>query len=327
MSAVKGDEVQVEMPVPATAPPSRTRTWTAVGVVLVVLVAAVFAIYHERHSFADTLHRVGVGTMLASYGLGLIGVGATFPQWREVLAGLGAPLPWGAGARVFFISQLGKYLPGSVWPTLLQMEAGRRYGASRRTMLSGGLITVLLGCCVGLLVGCAFLPIYNAHALAHYWWVLLAIPFLVALLHPRALTALLDRVFALVHRPPLGERLPVRSSARSAGWSAVSWIALGAHLAVLCSALGTGGLSTLVLCIGAMALGVSLGVLAIPVPAGAGVREAVLILALAPILDHGQALALAVASRVILILCDVSLALVSLLIGRLVKDRDARVRG
>ena len=76
MSAVKGDDVQfgTEVPpapdsgVPAASagPPSRTRTWTAIAAVAIVLVAAVFTIYHERHSFADTLHRVGVGTMLAS---------------------------------------------------------------------------------------------------------------------------------------------------------------------------------------------------------------------------------------------------------------------
>lgn len=323
MSAVKGDVVSTDgdAPPPIAPAPSKARTLMAIGAVVVVLVAAVFAIYRERHSFTDTLHRVGIGSMLESFALGLFGVGATYPTWREVLAGLGAPLPWRAGARVFFVSQLGKYVPGSVWPTLLQMQAGRRYGAARRTVLTGGLITVLLNCCVGLLVGCALLPLYNAHALAHYWWVLLALPFLLALLHPRALTALLDRVFALVHRPPLGERLPVRASLRAGAWAILSWAALGAHLAVLCAALGSGGVSTFVLCTGAMGISVALGVLAIPVPAGAGVREAVLILALAPILAPGQALALAVASRVILILCDLALALVSLALGPLRNDR------
>jgi uncharacterized membrane protein YbhN (UPF0104 family) len=326
MSAVDEDVVsspETDQSNTETSAPSKTRTLAAAVVVVIVMAAAIIAIYNERHSFADTLHKVGIATMIESFALGLIGIGATYPTWREVLAGLGAPLPWGAASRVFFISQLGKYLPGSVWPTLMQMQAGRRYGAARRTMLSGGLITLLLNCCVGLLVACALLPIYNAHALAHYWWVLLALPFLLAMLHPRALTALLDKAFSLVHRPPLGERLPVRASARAAGWSVVSWLALGAHLAVLCRALGANGLSPWVLCIGAMALAVSVGVLAIPFPAGAGIREVVLVLTLAPILDSGQALALAVASRVILIVCDVALALVALIIGRV--RHDARV--
>jgi glycosyltransferase 2 family protein len=65
---------------------------------------------------------------------------------------------------------------------------------------------------------------------------------------------------------------------------------------------------------------VSLGILFIPSPAGAGIREVVLVLALAPILDSGQALAIVVASRVILIVCDLAFALVALVSGRLVDD-------
>ena len=41
----------------------------------------------------------------------LAGVLATFLCWRAVLADLGGRLPVNAGARVFFVGQLGKYLP------------------------------------------------------------------------------------------------------------------------------------------------------------------------------------------------------------------------
>jgi hypothetical protein len=322
MSAVKGDVVSsnddtsVAEPVSA----SRARKLAAAAVVAVVFAAAAITIYRERHSFIDTLHQVGFATMLASFVLGLIGVGAAYPLWHEVLNGLGARLPWAAGARVFFVSQLGKYVPGSIWPTVVQMQAGRRYQVARRTMLTAGLLTVLLACCIGLVLACGLLPIYNAHALSHYWWVLLALPFLLALLHPRALTTLLDRAFVVVHRPPLDERLPVRSTLRASGWSLLTWLGYGAHLAVLCAALGAGGFSSFVLCTGAMALAVSLGILFIPSPAGAGIREVVLVLALAPILDSGQALAIVVASRVILIACDLAFALVALASGRLVDE-------
>jgi hypothetical protein len=119
---------------------SRWRRLAAVAVLLLVVLAAGYAIYRDRHSFADTIRRVGVLASLASFAAGLLGVAATYPAWRQVLAGLGPRFPWGAGARVFFASQLGKYLPGSVWPVLLQMEAGRARGASRRTMLAGNLL-------------------------------------------------------------------------------------------------------------------------------------------------------------------------------------------
>jgi hypothetical protein len=34
-------------------------------------------------------------------------------------------------ARILFLGQLGKYLPGSVWPVLAQMELGKTYRVPR----------------------------------------------------------------------------------------------------------------------------------------------------------------------------------------------------
>jgi glycosyltransferase 2 family protein len=293
--------------------PGRAERLRAVGgivVIVAVVTAAGVVIYGDRHSFVATLQREGDWAVLASFACGLIGVAATFPVWREVLGGLGVRMPWGAGARVFFTSQLGKYLPGSVWPVVLQMEAGRARGANRRTMLAANLITIVMSVCVGLIVACLLLPLYDPGALTRYWWTLIALPFLLALLHPRALPAILDRFFGLLHRPPLGEQLDVRSGLRASGWSLVSWIGLGGQVVFLCLGLGRGGWSVLLLCTGGMALAVSLGVLFIPAPAGAGVRDVVLALVLGTILTSGQALAVVVASRVILVACDVSLAAV-----------------
>jgi uncharacterized membrane protein YbhN (UPF0104 family) len=303
----------------ATAEPGRPERLRAIAgavVVVAVVVAAGLAVYEDRHSFVATLQREGAWFMAASLCCGLVAVATTFPIWLEVLHGLGVDLPWAAGARVFFVSQLGKYLPGSVWPVLLQMEAGRARGANRRTMLAANLMTIVLSICVGLVVACVVLPFYDAAALKRYWWALLALPFLLGLLYPRVLPAILDRVFALLRRPPLGEQLDVRAGLRAAAWSLVSWIAMGGQLVVLCVGLGHGGISTLLLCTGGMALAVSLGVLFIPAPAGAGIRDVVLALVLQTILSPGQALAVVVASRVILVVCDVGLAGLVATLGR-----------
>ena len=43
-------------------------------------------------------------------------------------ASSGSPLPLAVARRVFLLAQLGKYLPGSVWPVLAQTELGRDLG-------------------------------------------------------------------------------------------------------------------------------------------------------------------------------------------------------
>jgi hypothetical protein len=285
-------------------------------VIAAVLAAATYAIYDQRHTFVTTLGKVGPLAMIASVFFGLVGSGSTFPQWRAVLCGLGVRLRWSTGAKVFLVGQLGKYLPGSVWPILIQMEAGRAAGANRRTMIAANLISMANGCAVGVIVACILLPIYNAQALHRYWWVLLALPVLVVLLHPRAITGLLDRAMSLLHREPLGEQVQAKYLLVASGWSLMSWLGFGLHLGILVSAVGPGSPATWVLCTGAMALAIPAGLLFIPAPAGAGVREIILLLVLESLLPKGSALAVVLASRVILICCDLILAGGAAILGR-----------
>ena len=107
------------------------REWAGYVVLLLVVLAVAAAVVRNRKSFATTLEHVGVGGIALSLGFGLVGVGATSMQWRAVLAGLGVRFGARETAGIFFVSQLGKYLPGSVWPIVMQMEAGKARGASR----------------------------------------------------------------------------------------------------------------------------------------------------------------------------------------------------
>ena len=60
--------------------------------------------------------------------------------------------------------------------------------------------------------------------------------------------------------------------------------------------------------VAAACLAVSAGILFLPAPAGAGVREAAYVLCLSPVLSSGSALLVALLSRVILIVVDFGLA-------------------
>ena len=301
----------------------RKRALLGAAVIALVFAAAGYAVYHQRHSLGHSIREIGVGPMLGSLALGVVGLALAFPVWDAVLRGLRVHIPRGEAASVFFTSQLGKYLPGSVWPVLMQMEAGRARGASRRTMISANLITLVLGCAVGLVLAAALLPLSDATALHRSWWFLLALPLLLALLHPRAVPWLLDKAFGLLHREPLGERLGARDTARATGWAALLFVAHGLHVAVLALAFGAPVGSTVLLSIGGMALAVAGGVLFIPAPAGAGVRDVILGLVLRSQLTSAQALAVVIASRVILIVADLGLACGALAVRRLRRARTA----
>ncbi len=276
------------------------------GVAVVAL--AVVAVVRDRVKFAAALAEIGWGSATLSALLAAGAVASSYAVWAQVLRSLSADMPRRASVPVFFVSQLGKYLPGSVWPVLAQMEAGRAHRIPRRSMVAANLLTLLVLLAVGVAVACALLPLGSTQALHRFWWLFLALPVLLVLAHPRVLPAAVDRAFRLVRQPPLDTRLRLRPLVVALGWSLLSWVLFGAHIAVLSAGLGHTGFSVLVLSTGAMALAVTVGILFIPAPAGAGLREGVLLLALSPLLAAQEGLVVVLTSRVELVVVDLSLA-------------------
>ena len=93
---------------------------------------------------------------------------------------------------------------------------------------------------------------------------------------------------ALIKRDALGDRLDLGDTLLASAWAFGSFIALGLHVAVLALAVGGHGVTTVALAVGGMSLAIPAGVLFIPAPAGAGIRDVVLILVLRPVLDPGR---------------------------------------
>ena len=101
-----------------------------IGFVLLALAIAATRVAHDRHALVAALDQLGPAAITSASLAAVVGVGVSVELWRQVLLGLDAHTSVRVAARVFFPSQLGKYLPGSVWPVLAQMEFG---GASAST--------------------------------------------------------------------------------------------------------------------------------------------------------------------------------------------------
>jgi hypothetical protein len=279
--------------------------------------AAIYAISKRRDELAVVLGHLGPLAVVSSLIFGMLGTGVSFLLWRQILLGLGVDHPLAGSFRVFFVGQLGKYLPGSVWPVVAQMEFGKKRGIARRTILAANALTLALSLVVGLILGAVLLPLTSTSALGSFGWFYLFLPFLLALLHPRTIPGLLDWLFARMGRPPLGERLAWSAMLRAAGWALLSWVLLGLHLYALTSGLGVTGPRVVAAAIGGYALAASAGILFVPAPAGAGIRDVVLIAALGVSMTGAQALGVGLASRVLLIVVDLVMAALAVLGARL----------
>jgi uncharacterized membrane protein YbhN (UPF0104 family) len=280
------------------------------------LVALAWALAGQWGAVRPLLGRLSAASLAGALAAVAGGILATFLCWREVLAGLGARLPVGSGARVFFLGQLGKYLPGSLWPVMAQMELGRDHRVPERASASAVGVFLLLLVGTGLAVAAAAAPLLGSDAVHAYWWLLAILPLTLLVTVPPVLNRLLALGMRLARRPPLPAPLSARGILRAAGWALVSWLAYGMHVWVLAGQFGAGGLPLVARATGAFAAAWCAGFLLVVVPAGAGVREAALVLLLGGVLPRPQATVVAVVSRLLFVAGDLGWGAVGLLAGR-----------
>jgi uncharacterized membrane protein YbhN (UPF0104 family) len=314
---------------PATedAPPPQRR-WRgilrlAVAALFLVVIAVVLA--GQWQEARPLLGRLSVPSVLAAMAAVLAGIYATFLSWRAGLTDLGAPLPLTGGMRVFFLGQLGKYLPGSIWPAVTQMRLGRDYQVPQRASGAAVVVFMLMVVGTGLLVGLPVVPLLGDDAADEYHWLLLVLPLAMLLAAPPVLNRVIAQVLRVARRPAMPSRLSAGGILRVAGWSIVAWLLYGLQVFVLARQLGAeGGWLLLLQCTGAFAVAFASGPLLLVVPAGAGVREAALLLLLGPTITVPRAAVVAVVSRLLFIVGDLAWAGAAALAARRARQPDPR---
>jgi glycosyltransferase 2 family protein len=220
------------------------------------------------------------------------------------------PIDAGSARTIFFVSQLGKYLPGAVWTVLAQVDAARRHGLSRTGMGIGAVLFLVFHVLTALLAAALLLPWGAPQLLGAYWWSFALTPLLLVAFVPAVLSRLVTLAARITRRRPMALDLQVRDVAVAVAWLVLVWLAYGAAMYVLVRPLApeTPAVALAVLGTGAFALAWAVGVLVLPAPAGVGPRELVLFVALSPVIGPTAATSIAVVTRVVHTLGDLALA-------------------
>jgi len=316
-----------DQPATEDAPPPAGR-WRGIlrlavsGLFLAVIVVVLAGQWQEVRPL---LGRLSAPSVLAALAAVLAGIYATFLSWRAGLKDLGAPLHLAGGMRVFFLGQLGKYLPGSIWPAVTQMRLGRDYQVPQRASGAAVVVFMLMVIGTGLLVGVPVIPLLGAGAAEEYHWLVLVLPLAMVLVAPPVLNRLIALALRVARRPPLTAPLSFGGILRVAGWSIGAWLLYGVQVFVLARQLGAdGGWLLLLQCTGAFAVAFASGPLLLVVPAGAGVREAALLLLLGPTITAPRAAVIAVVSRLLFIVGDLAWGGAAVLAARFTSSKAGR---
>ncbi len=287
------------------------------GFLLLIVALAVWALVSQWHQVTSAVSRLTPGWLLLALAATVVNVLMAGMVWRTVLADLGSTLPLGAAARIFFVGQLGKYLPGSVWPVVMQAELGSDHQVPRRRTATATMVAMLLSVTSALLVMLIALPFAPDALPGGFRWAALLIVPLIVVLHPAVLGFLVDLGLRLLGRDRLERRTTVRGTLLATLWAIGSWTGAGIQVWALSVPLGApADAPTAILLIGGYSLAWAVGFVVIVAPAGAGPREVALLAVTASVLDRGEALVVVLLSRVLFTLVDFGAAGLGLLTGR-----------
>lgn len=275
---------------------------------LLIVAAVVYAVVSQWSEVRTAIDGMAWQSVVLAAVAVVLGTMAGVMSWRALLAEEGHPLSVLDAGRVFLVGQLGKYLPGSVWSVVVQMELAKRLGVPRARTFTATLCWIGLSLSSALTVGLVGLPVI-ADAETPLLWVLVALlPVALACSHPKALTRIVDLMLKVMRKPPLPHVFTWRGVLHAFGWLLITWLCYGWHLWLLANSLGAPGISGFVRCLGGFALALGAGIIFIVAPSGAGAREVLIVAALAGVMTEGRALGVAVVSRMLFTVVDVLLA-------------------
>ncbi|MBX3314180.1 MAG: flippase-like domain-containing protein [Actinobacteria bacterium] len=289
----------------------RGSAWSAVAGVVLGGAATFYVVRRLVRDWPDAREAmehaevwwIVAGLVLAGAAMVTMAVG-----WRAVLRLLGVVAPRGRVVAWYFVGELGKYVPGVIWPVVGRGELARRAGVPRSRAYTSVLLSLGMLYLAALFVAAAFLPFGLSGGGFDPWMLfLLALPVGVVALHH----GFLGRVARTVERLT-GVHVDVEipmwgDSLRLVARYVPAWLFVGTATWAVARALDPGAPFARV--VFATVLSWAAGFLAVPVPAGAGVREAVLTATSG--LDGGVAAATAIVARVLFVLVDVVAGLVA----------------
>lgn len=299
----------------------KVRVAASIGLSLLLLLAVVWVAATRWNEIRESVEVIGKGRLAAGalfLTLGVVATGECWRRWMSALHNSFAPL---TAHRLFYLTQTAKYVPGSIWPFVVQAAISRRFGVSRAAIVAATGLFLMSHTVTATVVGGAWLTVSLPG-----WLVTLLLPAvsLIALLVTppglRFSAGILRRFTSRSGAPP---DLKWSTTAATTAAMIGAWALYGLATFILAQPFGLGARGFLIMA-GAYAIGWLAGFLAVPAPGGLGVREAAFVAVTTPLVGTGPALTIALTTRLFQTLADLGLGAIS---ASVLRSNDPVVEG
>ena len=209
--------------------------------------------------------------IMAATALVLITYALLIEGWRRILMAWDSHLPFSDAARIWFLSNLGKYVPGNIWSLTAMGVMARRRGLSGMAAAGSSVIMQT----VSLATGTAIVMITGAKLLGQPLLVGASVLVLLVVLlaAPRFLPPLAKWIGGLIGRDILPPHVPATSIWTAAIAGTLSWLFYGVAFELFVRALLGSAPGELSSYIAVYTAAYILGFISPIAPAGLGVRE------------------------------------------------------
>lgn len=276
------------------------RDWLVrIGFLAVVLGCGIWSLDGRWDELGSALRAASGVAIAAGVVLTCAGLGITSIVWRRILRSFDHDLPVTQARSVFFVSQLGKYVPGGVWAIGVQARLSARHAVPVRVSITAALVFTFVHLATaamfgGLLVGVADVAVPGPR----WWWVLGGLLGALGLV-PAVSSWLLRRMAGVELRADL------RDAASMAALMTLTWVLYATAVLLL---VPDPDPATWIAVAVAFAAGYVAGVVVVIAPAGLGAREAVFVVVLSPVTGLPVATAVALLARVVHAVADLAMA-------------------
>jgi hypothetical protein len=321
----------------STPQPSAKRGHPAVIALQVVFAAAVLwyaglELAKQWGSVGESLKAIDIRWrfVAASCLLVLAAYGILIQTWRLTLHLWDSSLPFGAATRIWFVSNLGRYIPGKIWQISAMGVMAHRQGisavAATGSSVMVNLTNIVSGCLVVFATGAGVLDV-AARSGRLFAVVLIGLALAALFLAPSLLTRAARRAegftgHSLVLPPSLTPRLVIIGVLGTG----IAWLLYGLAFQLFAmGVLATAAHGSSADYVAVYTASYLVGYLTLIAPGGLGVREAMLVLALgvAGVTNEPNAWILALSSRLWLTALEVLPGAFFLLAGARLRHRDS----
>jgi uncharacterized membrane protein YbhN (UPF0104 family) len=278
---------------------------------LIAVAAGAFvvrAIAHQWNSVRSSIGDAQPAWLVAGLVVAALAMVAIALPWRHALALVGIEAPMLACVTWYFVGEIGKYVPGGIWPVVGRAELARRGGHPR----SGAYASVALSLgalyLAGMLTSAVLLPLHFASEGSSWLWVLVLLPIGLAMLHHRPLGWMVERAERVMKRK-LAVTIPPWSASMGLVLRYIpAWLLVGTSTWCIARAFDS-HVGWMAIAPAAM-LSWVVGFVLVPVPGGVGVREAAFVALVGGSVPAGVRATVAIVARLAFMIVDAAGALI-----------------